>query len=314
MSVKKFYIFLKEPIELSLIILFLAVVPIFSGPFYTRLLAVGILYGIAAMAFNILFGYTGLLSFGHAMFWGLGAYGVAIGLIKFKMSFWEAFLLSIGIVLLTALITGYLSLRHTKIYFAMLTLAFGQLIYAIALKWRSLTGGDEGIYGIPRPIENLIGYYYLILLASIIMLLIMWWLLMSPLGIAFQAIRDNFYRAEVIGYPVKSVRLLSYVISGLITGLAGTLYSPLQGAITPESLYWTFSAAIVFMAILGGTRVFIGPFIGGITYILIINYAMNITEYWMLAMGIMLVLLIYLLPQGIVGGILKYLKKWSKAL
>ncbi len=297
------------PLGLIIIFLVLALAPLFVGPFYVRLLAVGILYGVAAVGFNILFGYTGLLSFGHAMFWGMGAYGVAIGLEKFGLGFIGSFTLAICILLGLSVVTGFLSLRHTKIYFAMLTLAFGQLVYAIILKWRDLTGGDEGIYGIPRPLETVTNYYYLIIAISIVILLLIWRLLNSPLGVAFQTIRDNPYRAEVLGYPVKRVRMLSYVVSGLVTGVAGMLYSPLQGAITPESLYWTFSAAIVFMAVLGGPRIFIGPFIGGIVYVLLMNYAMDITEYWMMAMGIMLALLIYLLPQGIVGGIFDYIKK-----
>ncbi len=290
---------------LALIIVFavLAVAPALAGPFYTRLLATGVLYGTAAVGFNILFGYTGLLSFGHAMFWGTGGYVVAIAATKLGLSFPVSLALALAVVGVIALVTGFLSLRHTKIYFAMLTLAFGQLIYAIALKWRSVTGADEGIYGIPRPLGDVTLYYYLILAVSLVVLVATLRILKSPLGLAFRSIRDNPFRAEVVGYPVNRLRLLSYTISGLVTGIAGALYAPLQTSINPESLYWTFSAAIVFMTILGGPRVFVGPFIGGLLYVFIQDTAMGLTEYWLLATGVTLGALILLLPEGIVGYI-----------
>ncbi|MCE4599607.1 MAG: branched-chain amino acid ABC transporter permease [Desulfurococcales archaeon] len=283
----------------------LAVVPLVAGPFYSRLVATGILYGVAAVGFNVLFGYTGLLSFGHAMFWGTGAYVVAIGTVKLSLGFPQSFLLALGVVLLLALVTGYLSLRHTKIYFAMLTLAFSQLVYAVALKWRSVTGADEGIYGIPRPLGDIEDYYYVVLVVSFATLFLTWKLLRSPLGLAFRSVRDNPYRAEVVGYSVNRVRLVSFLVSGLVTGIAGALYSPLQSSINPDSLYWTFSAAIVFMAILGGSRVFLGPFIGGLVYVFIQDIAMGLTEYWLLITGLILGAVIFILPSGIVGFIVK---------
>jgi branched-chain amino acid transport system permease protein len=279
----------------------LAALPPLVGPYYTRLLAVGMLFGLAATGFNVLFGYTGLLSFGHAMFWGLGGYVVAIGTVKLGLGFPESLALALLVVAATALAVGFLSLRHTRIYFAMLTLAFSQLAYAIVLKWRELTGGDEGLYGIPRPLGSVEAYYYLVLGAVSATLLALWAMLRSPLGLALQAVRDNPERARTLGYNVARLRLLSFTVSGLVTGLAGALYSPLQGAITPEALYWTFSAEIVFMAILGGVRVFLGPFVGGIAYVFIRDYAMDVTEYWLLVMGVTLAALVYALPQGVLG-------------
>lgn len=283
------------------ILIFLSFLPFVISEYHVRLLTVGMLFGIAALGFNILYGYTGLLSFGHAMFWGLGAYGIAIATVKLKYGIGVGIVLSIVLLLMTAIITGYISLRHTRIYFAMLTLAFSQLIYAIILKWRDLTGADEGLYGIPRFVENLTEYYYLVLGISAIILVCLWWILESPLGLSFRAIRDNPYRAEVLGLPVRRVRLLSYIISGIITGIAGLLYAPLHRAITPEIIYWTFSAEIVFMAILGGSRSFIGPFIGGIIYIYLKDYAMSLTEYWMFLFGAILMIMVYVFPSGLLG-------------
>lgn len=297
----------RDLIGLGILSVALLILPLFTGPFYTRLVATGVLYGLAAVGFNVLYGYTGLLSFGHAMFWGLGAYGVAIGLVKLSWGFAKSFIMALLMVLAVALVTGYLSLRHTKIYFAMLTLAFGQLIYALFLKTREWTGGDEGLYGLPRPLGTVEGYYYIAVPISLLIIFAVWRLLKTPLGLAFQAIRDNPQRAEVCGYPVSRIRLASYVISGFVTGVAGALYASLVGAVTPENLYWTFSAAIVFMAILGGTRIYIGPFVGGLLYVLISNYAMDLTEYWLLAMGVMLAAIVYAFPDGVVGTLLKLL-------
>ena len=285
------------------VIAVLAILPPFAGPYYTRLLAVGVLYGVAATGFNILFGYTGLLSFGHAMFWGLGAYVTAIGLVKLGLGYLSSMLLALLVVVLVAVATGFISLRHTEIYFAMLTLALSQLAYAIVLKWRDVTGGDEGLYGIPRPLHSITHYYYLVLVAALLALLFSWALLRSPLGLALQTIRDNPGRAETIGYNVRALRLLSFTISGLVTGIAGILYSPLEGAITPDALYWTFSAEIVFMALLGGARVFLGPFIGGLVFVFIRNYAMSLTEYWLFVMGLVLAILVFILPDGILGAV-----------
>jgi len=138
----------------SVTMILLVIAPFILPTYYTRLLAVGILFGLAAMGLNILFGYTGLLSFGHAAFWGIGAYTVAVASLKFSLGFPESLILAVAFTATASLIIGYLSLRHTRIYFAMLTLAFAQLLYALALKLRDLTGGDEGLYGIPRPLGS----------------------------------------------------------------------------------------------------------------------------------------------------------------
>ena len=288
-----------------LTLIILAVAPFFLSVYYVRLLAVGMLFGLAATGLNVLFGYTGLLSFGHAAFWGVGAYAVAIAMLKLRLGFIEAFLLALASTFTVALVIGYLSLRHTRIYFAMLTLAFAQLLYALALKLRSLTGGDEGLYGIPRPLDSIESYYYLVFGVTAVTLILILWILGSPLGLAFQAVRDNPSRAETLGYSVRRIRLTSFILSGMVTGVAGALYAPLQGAITPESLYWTFSAELVFMAILGGTSVFLGPLVGGVAFIFLRNYAMAITEYWLFLVGMALATLILALPGGILGTIMR---------
>lgn len=296
-------------ILLTLIILIL--LPLYIPIYYIRLLTTGLLYGLAAVGFNILYGYTGLLSFGHSMFWAVGAYGLAIGLVKIGLDPFSSILLSVGLTLLVSIVTGYLSLKHTKIYFAMLTLAFSQLIYAIILKFRDITGGDEGIYNIPRFPHDIFSYYYAVLLIVSILVFLAWWIMRTPIGLIFQSIRDNPYRSEVIGLPVRKIRLISYIISGLYVGIGGLLYAPLHRAITPDIAYWTFSALIVIMAILGGSRSIIGPFLGGLLFIFIINQVMTLTFIWQFSLGLVLVILVYLAPEGIIG-VIDNIWRWKR--
>ncbi|HIQ13482.1 MAG TPA: branched-chain amino acid ABC transporter permease [Thermoprotei archaeon] len=300
-----------ELYSLITLFIFLAVIPQFLSIYNVRLLSVGLLYGLAAVGFNLLYGYTGLLSFGHAMFWSAGAYGLAIGLVKLNLDPLMSILLAFTLTFTVAIVTGYLSLRHTEIYFAMLTLAFAQLIYALIIKLRDITGGDEGIYGIPRFPSDIGGYYYLIYIIVFILVILAWWIVRTPLGLGFQAVRDNPYRAEALGLDVRRVRLISFVLSGFYLSIAGMLYAPLNRAITPDIAFWTFSAIIVIMTIIGGSKNVLGAFIGGLIFIYINTQAMNLTEFWQLTLGIILALLVYLAPYGIVGifeRVLRYVR------
>jgi len=291
----------KELYSLLILFLFLAVMPQFLSTYNVRLLSVGILYGLAAVGFNILYGYTGLISFGHAMFWSAGAYGIAIGLVKLNLDPMLSILLAFTLTFVVAVTTGYLSLKHTEIYFAMLTLAFAQLIYALIIKLRDITGGDEGIYGIPRFPPDIEQYYYLVYIVAFALVILAWWIVRTPLGLGFQAVRDNPYRAEALGMDVGRVRLISFILSAFYLSAAGILYAPLNRAITPDIAFWTFSAIIVIMTIIGGSKNMFGAFIGGLIFIYINTQAMNLTEFWQLTLGIILALLVYLAPYGVVG-------------
>ncbi len=291
----------RELQAIVILLVFLAILPTSLSTYGVRTLSVGLLYGLAAVGFNILYGYTGLISFGHAMFFSAGAYGIAIGLVKLGLDPIQSILLALATTFVVAVVTGYLSLRHTEIYFAMLTLAFAQLIYSLILKMRDLTGGDEGIYNIPRLFGEVETYYYLVLVIVGVLVILAWWLVRTPLGLAFQAVRDNPDRAETLGMSVSRVRLVSYIISAYYVSIAGALYAPLHRAITPEIAFWTFSALIVMMTILGGSGRVVGAFIGGLIFIYINTFATGFTEFWQLIMGILLALIVYLAPNGIVG-------------
>ena len=295
-----------------------ALLPFYLGLYQIQLITYGLIAAIAALGFNLLLGYTGLLSFGHSAFFGMGAYTVAFLLRDLGIRSMELYiLLGIPVVAILSALIGYICVRHTRIFFGILTLALSQVLWSLALKLYWTTGGTDGLR-VPRP-SLLAGYftftgpgafqrfvhtyYYYVLGVFAICVLIMWVIVHSPFGKALQAIRDNETRAAFLGLRIRRFRWMSFLISGTFTGLAGILWVPLNGLTTPEVLYWTFSGEIVFTALLGGFRNFTGPIVGGIVFTYLKSYAIATTEYWQLLLGVVLVFLVMVLPTGIVGGL-----------
>jgi branched-chain amino acid transport system permease protein len=300
------------------VLIVLALVPLIAGLYQTQLLTYGLIAAIAALGFNLLLGYTGLLSFGHSAFFGIGAYTVAFLLRYLGIHSMEVYILiGIPIVAVASALFGYISVRHTRIFFGILTLALSQVLYSLALTLFWVTGGTDGLR-VARPtlLATLISfsgpgafqrflttYYYYVLAIFAICVVIMWVIVHSPFGKALQAIRDNETRAAFLGIRIRRFRWLAFLISGTFTGLAGILWAPLNGLATPDVLYWTFSGEIVFTALLGGFRNFTGPIVGGIVYTYLKTYAVASTEYWQALLGAVLVLLVIVLPTGIVGAL-----------
>lgn len=300
------------------VLLLLALLPPYIGVYRVQLLTYGLVAGIAALGFNLLLGYTGLLSFGHSAFFGIGAYMVAFLLRDLGIHSMELYiLLGVPTVALISALFGYVCVRHTRIFFGILTLALSQVLYSLALKLFWVTGGTDGLR-VPRPtlLAGLIdfsgpkdyerfvaGYYYYVLGVFAICVAIMWVIVHSPFGKTLQAIRDNEIRAAFLGVRIRRFRWVAFLISGTFTGLAGLLWVPLNGLTTPEVLYWPFSGEIVFTALLGGFRNFSGPLVGGIVFTYLKSYAVASTEYWQLLLGVCLVLLVLVLPTGIVGAL-----------
>jgi branched-chain amino acid transport system permease protein len=296
----------------------LALLPPLIGLYQTQLLTYGLIAAIAALGFNLLLGYTGLLSFGHSAFFGIGAYSVAFLLRDAGIHSMELYILiGLPISALASALFGFICVRHTRIFFGILTLALSQVVYSLALKLFWITGGTDGLR-VPRPtllagtlsfsgagaFQRFIdAYYYYVLVVFAICVVVMWVIVHSPFGKALQAIRDNETRAAFLGLKIRRFRWMSFLISGTFTGLAGILWAPLNGLTTPDVLYWTFSGEIVFTALLGGFRNFTGPIVGGIVFTYLKTYAVATTEYWQLLLGVVLVLLVMLLPTGIVGAI-----------
>jgi len=305
--------------------LLLLIAPFVIDPFQTLTLTYGLIAAIGALGFNLLLGYTGLLSFGHSAFWGGGAYTVAFMVKYLKIASMELFLA--GSVLASAILSalfGFVCVRYTRIFFGILTLALSQVLWSLAFKFFWVTGGTDGLR-VPTP--TLVGmapsddkmdflahrYYYYVLAVFALCVFLMWVIVHSPFGKALQAIRDNETRAEFIGIRIRRYRLIAFVISGIFTGVAGALWAPLNGLASPDVLVWTFSGEIVFMTVLGGFRTFVGPIVGAIAFTYLKTYAVGFTVYWQLLLGTVLVVLVLALPTGIMGAIERLASRMKKA-
>jgi branched-chain amino acid transport system permease protein len=292
----------------------LALVPILAAPFYANLLIAFFGYGIALLGFNLLFGFAGLLSFGHAMFLGLGAYGAAIVAGIWGIKPFEAVAVVAGLAaLLVALPIGALCVRSTGIFFGMLTLAFGMLAHAFLFKFYRLTGGDSGMR-VPRmtilgmdfdgynKVEFLAGpfyYYCLGLLAAATLL--MWRIVHSPFGLHLRSLRDNAQKAEYLGVRVRQFRLAAFCISAVYGAVGGTILGFRSGLADPELVYWTHSGQLVFMTVLGGFSSFFGPVIGALVMTLLNDQLQSLTEYWRFVLGALLAAIVIFFPRGLAG-------------
>ena len=281
---------------------------------YTELAVRVVVLGLAAMALNFLLGFTGVLSFGHAAYFGLGAYGAAMAL-KFLLPS-TPFAIVVGVVVgtLAAAAIGALIVKLRGVYFAMVTIAFGQVFYFIAFRWNSVTGGDDGINGWQRqPLHlgfttvdiagNDKAFYYLVLFLFAAAVGAMAMLLRSPLGRTLVAIRENERRARFLGIPVEQHIWISFVLSGFFVSLAGTLYALLSNFTDPRSLHWTLSGNFVIMAVLGGMRSFWGPLIGAAVFVVLQDYVSSHTQNWMSFIGLFFVLVVTFFPRGVLGVI-----------
>lgn len=310
-----------------MLLLLLFLMPYIASPYYTMLLSYGLIYAIAALGFNLLLGYTGLLSFGHSAYFGVGAYAVSLMVKYLHVTSMEGLLVGglVGTVMVTALF-GFICVRHTRIFFAILTLALSQVLWSLAFKFFWVTGGTDGLK-VPTP--SLLGglvtapnkltfishtYYYYVLVIFFVCVALMWLIVNSPFGRALQAIRDNETRAEFVGVRVRRYRWLAFMISGVFTGLAGVLWAPLNGLTTPDILYWPFSGEIVFLTVLGGFKTFAGPIIGAVVFTYIKAYLVGATVLWQLGLGAVLVVLVLAMPAGMTGTLTRVIFKPREAL
>jgi branched-chain amino acid transport system permease protein len=292
----------------------LALFPLVAPPYYVNLLIPFFGYAIALIGFNLLFGYTGLLSFGHAMFIALGAYGAAVMAGVLGVRSFEAVLLVVILAGMAAAVPiGFLCVRYTGIFFGMLTLAFGMLFYSFLFKFYHVTGGDSGmrvprmsILGLPfaqyNKIEFLAGpFYYYCLALLVIAGALMWRVVHSPFGLHLRAIRDNARKAEYLGVHVHRFRLAAFVISAAFGAVGGAILGFRVGIADPELVYWTQSGQLVFMAVLGGFGNFFGPIIGALAFTLLQDQLQSLTQYWRFVLGAILAIIVIGFPGGIAG-------------
>ena len=276
-----------------------------------------LIFGLFAMSLDLIMGYTGMVSFGHAAYFGLGAYGSALVLIHFEPPIPVALLAGALLAGVVAAPVGWFSTRATGIYFAMLTLAFAQLLYTVAYKWRDLTGGSDGIAGVPRTtlfwggpsLAERRTFYYLVAVIVVLSLLACRALVRSPFGRALQAIRENEHRFVSLGRDSRPFKLVVFVIAAAFAGLAGALFAPFRGFASPEVMFWVLSGQGLMMVITGGIGTLVGPLIGAMVFLLVQEILSSYTEHWMIFTGAVFVLIVIFLPGGVVGAA----RRWFEA-
>lgn len=293
----------------------------FTGSTYLAYLTlISLTYVPVVLGFNLLFGYTGLLSFGHGLFLALGMYVASFMTFKYGILSMELILLlSIVLSAAVALGVGFVCVRYIRIFFAMLTLAFGMIFYTLLLKFYYVTGGDQGL-PVLRPM--LLGisfanmplmdfllkvYYYYVLVIVALATYAMYRIVSSHFGLCLRTIKENPLKAEHLGINVRRYRLYSFAISGIFTAIGGALLAPAIGHVDPGSSYWTTSGHIVFMTLLGGFTNFFGPIIGAFAFIFLKDIIMSAVIYWQLLFGIVLLIIVIAVPGGLVEGITKVL-------
>jgi branched-chain amino acid transport system permease protein len=295
-------------------------VPAAGSRYYTFLANDVVIWALFATSLNLLVGYTGLVSFGHAAYFGIGAYTTGILMKTAGLPFVLAFPAAGLAAGLFALVFGFFCVRLTRIYFAMLTLAFAQIVWAICFKWNEVTGGEQGMPEIPYPsfdwVERVapwvpfVGgyktseYFYFL---SLLLVAASLWLLRrvvgSPFGRMLTTIRENPERAEFIGVNVRRYELAAFVVAGVFAGLSGGLFGIFNRGVFPDFAYWTKSSEVLIMTLLGGMGTFIGPALGALVLIWLNQQIVSYTQYWPLILGTILVVLLFVFPGGIAGAL-----------
>ena len=298
-----------------IVLLWPHIIPLIGG--YDGLAIEMVIFAIFAMGFNLLLGYTGILSFGHAAFFGLAGYAMGLILIHLKIPILLGMLFGIVLSTVTAVLIGLLIIRKTGIYFAMLTIAFGQMFFFIASRWKDFTGGEDGLTNIPRdvvgipglfsiPIVEPLQFYYFVAVIFILSAIVKYKLIHSHFGQVLKTIRENETRARMVGYNVQRYKLASFIISAIYAAVAGTLYGLFLNYMFPQTLDWIRSGDVVIMALVGGMGTFFGPIIGaGVIValrVLVSIYAkIGGLVFWQFFMGITFLIFVLFFPKGIWG-------------
>jgi branched-chain amino acid transport system permease protein len=287
-------------------------------------LAVNILiFGLYAVGFNLLFGYTGLLSFGHAAFFGVGSYLAGISIVQAGIVWWLAILIGVMSATLAGAVIGYFAIRSRGIYFSMVTLALGQIVYYAFYKAEDITGGENGLRGVKVEKIDIFGWslnfmdpttkYYVVLIFVAIALWLVSRVLNSPFGAVIETIRENDKRASACGYDVARSKWLAFVLSAAVCGLAGTLRALHLSIVPIDSLHYLLSGQAVMMCLLGGMGTFFGPFVGAAVFLYLEDVVTTATKYWMAVVGGIFMIFVLFFPRGIWGSVLHWLERWEKS-
>lgn len=307
-----------KPAVVLYVILAAAIAGLFALPhvvpyFYIFVATEILVMGLFAASYNLVFGYTGMLSFGHAAFFGMGAYTTAMLLLHLELPLVWALLASMGTAMVLAAVIGFFCVRLDEVYFAMLTLAFGMMVYAVAQQWRSVTNGSDGItgfrigefgLGLDLQLANPLVYYYVVLVIVLLAAGLLYLITRSPFGLMLRAISENPERVAFCGISERRHRWVAFVISGTFAGLAGALFAPFNRVANPDLIHWSQSAEPVLMSILGGSAYFVGPFFGAGIFVLLETWITSYTDHWMLFLGVILALMVMFFRRGVLGTVL----------
>ena len=308
---------------ISIVVLIVAAVlmPVVLKKYNLNMLTEIIIFSLFAVSYNLLLGYAGLLSFGHAMFFGLGAFMTAIAFIHIPgISLWSIILIGLATTVVAGFVIGGLLLRHKGSYFALLTLAFNALFYAVATKWHSVTGGDDGL-NMTRPslnlgftsidLSNLTNFYYLTIVVIGAAVAFCWYFTHTAMGKTVLLMRENEDRMNFLGYNTNISRLILFTFTGAVAGLAGVFYTLHFQFVSISAISIDMTTAVLLMAFVGGTKTFWGPILGAFVYIILQNYLSNITDRWPLVMGIIFVLMVLYVPGGLSDVIMNVWRRFS---
>lgn len=307
--------------RVAAVLAFLLVFPLLM-PYHA--LAINILiFGLFAVGFNLLFGYTGLLSFGHAAFLGVGSYLTGIAMVHGGWSWWWALALGVASAALAGLVIGFLAIRTRGIYFSMVTLALAQIVYYVFYKAEQWTGGENGLRGIQVPAVEVMGLrldfldpvtkYYVIFAFVAVALWFVSRLLASPFGAVIEAVRENEKRAAACGYDVARTKLLVFVVSAALCGLAGALRALHLSVVPIDSLHYLQSGQAVMMCLLGGMGTFFGPFVGAAVFLTLEDVVTTVTKHWMAVVGAVFMFFVLFFPAGIWGTLIKRMERAVRA-
>lgn len=299
---------LNEAFWLAVGLAVLVVLPFALTSYQLGLLTKILIFALFAMSLNLILGYAGLPSLGHAAYFGIGSYTVGLLAVKVLDNFWLDFGAGLVMATLTAALFGFLALRAQGSYLLMITLALAQVVWGIAFGWRALTGGDDGLPGVPRPAAGLpmsladnISFYYFTLVLTLLGTWVMWIVIRSPFGAALVGIRESERRMEVLGYNTWLYKYVAFVIAGLLAGLSGNLFVYYNGFVSPAYLSVIFSASALIMVILGGAGTLLGPALGAAVIVYLENAISAQTERWLTVLGLIYVAVTLFAPAGLMG-------------
>ena len=281
----------------------LLILPFIFPRFYVYIASLILLYGLLATSLNFVLGFGGIYQFHHAVFYGVGAYGAALMLTKSGFPAWVGLIVGPLVSAALSLVMGLICIRLSKLYFGMLQISLGSLVWAVIYRWYSFTGGDDGIHGVPVPdiISSSTGAYYFAIIVTTLSFYVIYRILKSPFGSVLQGIRDNPIRSEMIGVNVKRHQLAALVIAGFFAGVAGVLFVVVDTTVFPDMLFWTLSMEVMIMCLLGGWFTFMGPILGAAIIVILRTFISTYTVYWALFLGIVLMAVIFFLPDGVLG-------------